>query len=212
MRTNVSGIGTRKPPFDVKSISSKILYWKFTDTCTHIVQRDKWIDLFGFDRSSWEIICSLPFKCTFETKLQSFQFSVLYRFVPYKAKLHLMGLAESPTCDFCPERDTLLHRFVECRCIKMFWISFARWWTLATGDNLIVSAKDILLGYYDGLKYPLNNCILTAKYFIHIQKCKSVAVTFEACKVFLKHHVLFKNKQMHLFTSRWEKLLRSLLQ
>jgi hypothetical protein len=164
-------------PIDYKSLSCKTIYWELTEVPTEIFQRTKWMDVFNFDETIWEDIWSLSFKCTFETKLQAFQFSVLYRFVPYKEKLYLLDLVESPICDYCTESDSIIHRFVGCQQIRVFWSDFVRWWETATGLSLNLTAEIILLGNYKSTSYSQNSCILLAKYFIHLQKYKLLPVT-----------------------------------
>ena len=52
----------------------------------------RWSECFTLSKSNWQDIFALAFNCSIETKLQSFQFSVLHRFVPYKSKLFKMKL------------------------------------------------------------------------------------------------------------------------
>ena len=121
-----------------------------------------------------------------ESKLQTFQFAILHKFIVHKAKLFKMQLVDSESCDNCLEKDTIIHRFWECRDIKLFWNEMEEWWnTLYPNNTISLSAKIIILGFYwTKCKYSLNNCILQARYFIHKQLCNKQHASFDG---FLSH-------------------------
>jgi hypothetical protein len=177
---NVETLNTNHSAVEIYTNSStKKMYWELLNHPQEIIQQIKWLELFQLENSKWQTICVLPFKCTYETRLQSFQFSILYKFVPYKKKLHLMGLVESYNCDYCTEIDSIMHRFVECPVVKAFWGNFVRWWQRATRITITLTAETILLGHHTVNWYSLNNSILVAKYYIHVQKCSNKPINFE---------------------------------
>ena len=153
------------------------------------------------DDEDWSAISQLTFKCSYETKLQSFQYSLLYRFVPYKRRLHMMGLVDTDICDYCTGVDSIVHRFVTCSVIKRFWDEFSDWWRSYDSTFINLQAKNIILGFYTNSNYTLNNCLLLAKYFIHKQKCAKAIISFPIFKISLRQNIsmeeniLLKNKK-----------------
>ena len=129
---------------------------------------ESWKESCEISDNKWPIIHSLPFKCTFETRLQSFQFSLLHRFVIHNALLFKYKLLEFEHCYFCDEKDTILHRFWTCNYVVVFWESFQRWWNSCNPNNHVnLSYFHVMFGYTNGKNYALNNSILQAKFFIH---------------------------------------------
>ena len=54
--------------------------------------------------------CILPFYCTKETKLQSFQFKLLLRRIASNDFLYKIGVSSTDTCTFCEQNtETLIH-------------------------------------------------------------------------------------------------------
>ena len=72
---------------NIKHITCKDFYWCIIENTMKEVPTclDKWCELFEFENKEWEKIFGLSFKCTMESKLQSFQFSILHRFVVHNS-------------------------------------------------------------------------------------------------------------------------------
>ena len=155
-----------------------------------------------------------------ETKIQSFQFSFLHRFceIVHNARLFKMQLIESESCDTCFEKDTIIHRFLECPTITLFWENFEQWWnSLYPNNSVLLSAETILFGIYSTKsQYALNNCILQAKYFIHKQLCNKQQVTFRSFLSYLKFkistelYILCSKGKYELFKKRWSVIFHSI--
>ena len=81
-----------------------------------------------------------------------------------------MGLVDSELCDNCTLKDTISHRFWQCTNIRSFWAHFEDWWNVLFPTEIIqMSEETVLFGFYlHQNRYTVNNCILQAKYFIHI--------------------------------------------
>jgi hypothetical protein len=154
----------------ITNVASKDIYWQLHDKVKSSLPSNKWIEHFSLDPGCWPAICRLSFICSYETELQSFQYALLYRFIPYKKKLHIMGLVDSDICDYCDEIDTLVHRFVVCPVVKIFWNNFIIWWRKQNDNINDLTDKNIILGFYDQEDYALNKSILLAKHFIHRKK------------------------------------------
>ena len=123
-----------------------------------------------------------------------------------------MGLVENGTCDYCEFIDTIEHRFITCEASEIFWKCLKEWWEECYDEEIFISEKLIIFGSYTHPNYTLDNILLTAKYFIHVQKCNQQAIHFRHFKAFLKgridieRNMLQKQKKLELFRNRWEQL------
>ena len=73
--------------------------------------------------------------------------------------------------------------------MEQFWNGLKCWWEESYDEILDISEKNIILGFYMNNNYTLNNVILTAKYFIHVQKCKNRTIYFRHFQAFLKSKI-----------------------
>jgi hypothetical protein len=99
-----------------------------------------------------------------------------------------------------------------------FWGCLETWWDECFSCTLHLSDKDIILGnFVQQTDYALNNIILNAKYYIHIQKCKKKIISFRCFQAILRNKIkeeafiLIKNKKGHTFYERWGKIIESLI-
>lgn len=175
-----------------------------------ITSKQKWLASFSFQENDWNLIYQLAFKCTKETKLQAFQFSILHRYVPHKKRLKLIGVCESDTCDFCDCLDTIVHRFFYCRQAVHFWTSIEHWWNSFNSSNIKLNAQDVIFGLYKCGDCTLNNMLLQAKYFLHKEVLKKMRPTLNVFKLFLKNKIESEEINYSVndlpTTSRWRKV------
>ena len=194
-----------------KVSTCKQLYWSLIENNTKNIQQEKWATLFEIsDNDIWPKIYLLPFRITYETSLQAFQYSILFRFAPYKKRLMKMGLVNSETCDFCPEVDSLVHRFASCADVKTFWEEFITWWNNIHDENRSsLLEKDIMLGLTNEQNNTFNYCILLAKYSIHSFKCSGVNINLCQFKNILKRKtildksVMVRRCKLQTFSEKW---------
>jgi hypothetical protein len=125
----------------------------------------------------------VPFKCTSQTKFQNFQFSIIHRYVTCNSRLCKIGVRENDKCDFCEDKDTIIHRFCGCPEVKVFWLRFCSWWKTLYSTNLGMTDEAILLGFWTEHRPALNNSIIIAKYFIHLFRLQKKPVNFERFKI-----------------------------
>ena len=206
---------------NIKHITCKDFYWciianslKDGPTCVN-----KWRELFNIEHEEWESIFSLSFKCTMESKLQAFQFSILHRFVVHNSRLYRMGLVDSELCNLCAAKDTIIHRYWECRYVNTFWSYFEDWYNkYSPRETISLSLKDVIFGFFHKQScYTLNNCLLTAKYYIHKELCKKENISFAGYLNYLKYkisveqHILNSQGKQHIFEKRWSTIVSGLL-
>ena len=197
-------------------LSCNDIYWQLLKTPGGSPQVTKWFERYELNVEDWGAICQLPYKCCYETKLQSFQYSIIYRFVPYKDRLYKMGLVDSAICDYCTDIDSIAHRFVFCPGINQFWNDFTSWWSIHDLTLPKLKEEHILLGLFMIDNYSLNKCIMLAKHFIHKQKCTKGNISFGIFKRTLKQniameqYILIKNNKQGLYEERWSHIVGSL--
>ena len=119
----------------------------------------KWITDCGNYANSikWDKSYNLPFCCTRETKLQTFQFKLLHRRIATNNYLYKIGISLTDSCTFCEQTtETLIHLFWECESVQKFWQNIQYWLiqhqvkpqdfslNLPTCLGLVVNTKDIL--------------------------------------------------------------------
>ena len=90
-----------------------------------------------------------------ESKLQAFQFSIQHRFVVHNARLYKMGLVDSESCNLCARKDTIIHRYWDCRYVSVFWSYFEDWYNkYSPKETVSLSLKKVIFGFYR--KIPKN--------------------------------------------------------
>ena len=96
----------------IMDASNKDIYNKLSFTNNVPTAQNKWVEYFPFlEAANWCKLYKLPQQCTHETKLQSFQYTILQRFVGCSYNLFLWKLRESPNWAVCEEVDSIEHMF-----------------------------------------------------------------------------------------------------
>ena len=89
----------------------------------------KWTETYNITEDEWEAIFRMPFRICIETDLQSFQYKIINRFFPCNYTLSIWYSDISDTCQYCQkESDTLVHYFVHCSDVIIFWKQFEKMW------------------------------------------------------------------------------------
>ena len=132
----------------------------------------KWEEVFKEDILEWKFFYRNPFRTTSETKLQSFQYKILHRITACNHWLHIVGVKTENSCNYCKLDDTIVHFFIHCNTVELFWQSFSNWFSRIIGNNIEIKYKDILLGINGKTNRDktLNYCILLAKFHIYTKK------------------------------------------
>ena len=115
---------TRKEDFLEKLVreSSKSIYKKMLSNFEEVPNSERKIkNEFNLDlsQSDFEKIYTLPFSCSIESKLRSFQFKINHYYYFTNQKLHRIKIKDDPNCTFCKTTpETIKHLFVECPKVK----------------------------------------------------------------------------------------------
>jgi exonuclease III len=181
LTTKHNTIHCNNKSINIKKITCKELYWHIINTETHQPNSKKvWSRIFPkleqIDENIWHRIFHNAFQNCKETRLQSFQYRIINNIIPCNKWLYDKKIKNEPKCTLCNnENDNIVHFFLLCPDVNLFWNFFFKWWynitdiELNTIDNL---QECLLLGFpgnHEKIKV-LNHCIILAKYFIFIQK------------------------------------------
>ena len=183
---------------------------------------EKWKELYEVDDLSWQSIYLIPFKCCADTKLQSFQYKILNRFIPCRYILHLWRLESSDTCIHCNENesDTIEHCLYQCPDVFLFWRSFCKWWKSVYGYFFSLKEVEVIFGVIndndDKSFDAMNYCILLAKFYLYSTKMAGGKVFILSFLHVLKNNLevlktlyYLKDKEID-FESKWSTLYHSL--
>ena len=154
----------------------------------------QWAEVYDISEHEWETIFSLPFKICIETDLQTFQYKIINRFFPCNYTLSIWYSEISNMCQYCcKEVYTLVHYFVYCADVVIFWRQFGKMWKRIFEFWFPLREVDIIFGVWseigDGNIDTLNYCILFAKFYIYQTKRNGDKIFF------LKFLHMLKNRK-----------------
>ena len=128
-------------------IDRKVLYNIIR--CPKIVSvKEVWLNRFPLDREDSRVWSNARNYCS-ETKIVELQWKILHAIYPTGVLLHKMKIKDNELCDFCGERDTLPHFFVECTVAKAAWDEADKLLSFILGRNCVLSEKNKILGILD---------------------------------------------------------------
>ena len=162
--------------FDGKTImkcATRVIYKCFickkAETPTALA---KWENQFHIDHNDWKDIFELPYSCSRDTSLQSFQYKIIQRIFPCNKWFNNLTVAKSDLCDHCNISDTIEHYLFYCKKIGNFWGDLENWYNESTDEKVTLTCKHVIFGlYYDNLHFScINYIILLAKMYIYRQK------------------------------------------
>lgn len=130
----------------------------------------------------WEKSLELTHRCSNNARHCLIQFKILHRLHYSKERLHKIYPEISPLCDRClVAEDTLLHSFILCPKVKIFWFNIFSLISKILQIQLEPNPHTIILGISDDIK-RLNN----------YQQCLLSYSLITAKKLLLMH---WKNKE-----------------
>jgi len=176
--------------------------------------QSKWIaDCENYENFiEWDKSYILPFYCTKETKLQTFQVKLLHRKIATNDHLYKIGFSLTDICTFCEQkRGSLIHLLWDWEFVQTFWQNIQHWLiqhqikpqnvslTLQICLGLVDSAEDILL----------HHVLLIGRYHIYSSKIKNTlpnlqvfSQTFLKCQEIEKCYA-YKTNTVKKYNSKW---------
>ena len=185
--------------------------------CGLTLQQQRWSEEFTNEHFNWKIIFKSPFLWAFSTKLRNFQYKYLMRIVATNKMLFKYNLANSNLCDFCSmEIETVNHLFWICIHTQTFWSKIKQCLS-SKNINITLDLKNITFGIQEKCRYKLvlNFIILSAKYFIYINKCRNSIPNIEGYKVYLikcidiEKHIALNNDKLQQHCEKWRMFLNT---
>ena len=153
----------------------------------------------------------MPFKICIETDLQTFQYKIINRFFPCNYTLSIWYSEISNMCQYCcKEVDALVHYFVYCADVVIFWRQFGKMWKRIFEFWFPLREVDIIFGVRseigDGNIDTLNYCILFAKFYIYQTKRNGDKIFFLKFLHMLKNRIeVFE--AMYISQNKYEQFL-----
>ena len=110
----------------------------------------------------WSSIFSVAYQTANNNLLVCFQLKLLYRILGTKEYLNKINIVNSSDCNHYHEKETIVHMFVECDRVKVFWREIEKLIYETTLLQIHFSKFDILFGYQniDRNRVPLNVILL----------------------------------------------------
>jgi hypothetical protein len=197
----------------MNALKSHMLYWHFVNRLSKSPTAiDKWISEFVFlNDNDFTNFFELPYKVLRDTKMQTFQYSILHRIFPCGAALHTWRLTEDSNCTYCSAHDCLSHFFFDCPVAKEFWIQVSKWIFNTMDITIPIKKIDVLFGIpsYDQFMLCLNLVILYGKW--HIYTCKKngkrpflLNFLLELKSVLnIERYIMITQDSIEKFTEKW---------
>ena len=204
-------------PVDIQNVTCKQFYWsEIAITTQPPTSYFQWESYYYFADFDWELINKIPYDCTSETFLQSFQYKIIHRYFPCKYNLNVWKIESNNLCDHCNAIDTLSHYFAKCPRVELFWGYLKKWFLRNFEFVINFTPLDILLGIPNFDRNVdidiLNFVILYAKYFIYTCKKFNVSIDLYKFLVKLKTRIVIEEYRCKMynkiqeFENKWSRL------
>ena len=147
-------------------------------------------------------VYTIPFKVIIHTKTKELQYKILNRYLTTNSFLKKIGLTENDQCTFCEQKsEDLHHLFYECSIVNNFWCNFCSWWFQWSSQQILLTYKDVLIGYsFQDSPILLNACVMQS-FFIYIDVAYNVdtpvsPATYHTYASNLRLNAVQPNRQM----------------
>ena len=176
---------------DIKNNCNKEIYEYLVKCIAEApTAQNKWIEYYPFlETACWGDIYLIPNLVLNETKLQSFQYSIINRYINCNYNLYIWNLIDSPNCQLCNDTDTIEHHFYYCPDVKAFWDKIGQMLTTYVNFKREYTVLEVLLGIpckkYSNLSL-LNYILIIGKWYIHQSRLSENPIGFINFLFFLK--------------------------
>ena len=207
---------------DIRLVLNRDVYKYLVKCCvSHPSPQSKWIENYPFlETLNWSTIYVISKNCIIESRLQSFQYSIINRYINCNYNLHLWNIVDSPACKTCNQIDTIEHYFFYCPDAKQFWARFSNMLHYTINYDHIFTVLEILLGIpcdKHTVLSLINLVIVLGKWFIHQCRMSEKMICFLEFISFLKRKIelltlidSLKEHKNDLFTEICQSLLDNL--
>jgi len=170
----------------------------------------KWsLALPNITEGEWNHYHTLPFKCTKNTKLQSFQYKIVHNILTTQKTLKVCKIAENDTCAYCGQDvETIQHLLFSCPYTRRSWNDLVDWLMPVLDISDLISEKYILLGSFSS--DIINLLILITKYSFYVAKFRGERPNINAVKRTIMQEYLIErsiakkeDRLLTKFNARW---------
>jgi hypothetical protein len=180
---------------------------------------ERWISEFIFlDDTDFANFFELPYKVTRDTKLLTFQYTILHKIIPCGATLHTWNILDSSDCTYCEQYDSVSYFYFDCPIIQEFWNHVIKWIKNNMDVEIPLRKIDVLFGIplYDTFMLCLNFIILQAKWHIYKNKLNNKhPFLFEFLTelknaIEIERYIMIRNDSVYKFEQKWQMLYEAL--
>ena len=165
------------------------------------------------NKREWSSIFNVTYQSANNNLLVWFQLKLLYRILGTREYLNKINIVNSSDCTHCHEKETIVHMFVECDRVKVFWREIEKLIYETNGLKIHFSKFDILFGYQnlDRNRVPLNVFLLISKKYIYDINRNNGILNLVALKhkfqqtYFDEYYLPMLKDKQDFFTKLWEK-------
>jgi hypothetical protein len=198
-------------------VQNRDIYWEFiSKKMTKPICAMKWCDRYHIKIDDWKEIYIL-YKEIKDTKIKAFQFKILNNLLPCNLYLSKIGKSETNRCSYCNQLDDIMHYLSNCPATAMLWQQLGRWWSNLTGQQIVLTERDIIIGLDPRrerleMEYQLNTIILAAKWKVHANKQMGQPTSFYQILLQIRQNIdtlsliATKNQRMHMHNQLWDKI------
>jgi hypothetical protein len=160
-------------------VTNRDVYWKLvTNKKIKPICATAWSNRYDIEANSWKDAFRY-FATIKDTRMKAFQFKNLNNLLPCNLYLKRIGKSDTDKCPACNDLDDMSHYLVHCPETASVWKQVIRWWKEVTGQEVILSERDILLGLAPRtstlvMQSQLNDIITAIKWNIHANKQLSI--------------------------------------
>jgi len=156
----------------------------------------------------WNLVYSMPYKCTIDVKSRYFQYRFIHRILPTNDFLFKIGIVENDKCTFCVvENESIKHLMWSCDKTSAFWKEVIKWL-----ENLNIRVNlsffHVCFGVYNRNNTNfVNMIIIWAKRFIYKCRVQEINISFQD----FKQWVIFMEKVERYIAMSKDKLTSHLI-
>ncbi len=109
----------------IETVNCKSFYWHLIKIDVHNPSSVKqWSNQYPIFKeastNAWPRIFKLPFITVRDTKIQTLQYRLVQKTIPYSTWLHNIKIKNCSVCDYCMNVDDLSHFFIRCLKVNEF--------------------------------------------------------------------------------------------
>ena len=209
-------IGDKK---QIQKASTKFIYncfvYKKHEIPTAVM---RWNDIYEINEEDWVSIFRVPYACSKDTYLQSFQFRIIHRIFPCNKWLHTLKIIDSDLCEHCEIPDSIEHYLFSCNKVGNFWGELEKWYNHVSDTKVVLTLKHVIFGLYYDIKdfSVINYIIMLGKQYIRRQKYKDSPIcvinflVHLRTKLDIEMEICQRNNTLNYFNKKWSKILEYL--